>query len=91
MEDSIKASGLITIWTTWVSIPGLMVVATWASTKTTRNMDMVSTSGLTEDCILVNGCVENNMDSVSTKQLKQTSNMVSGKKAKESNGSMNNL
>ena len=89
MEDSIKASGLIITWTTWVSIPGLTVVATWASTKTIKNMDMESTSGLTEDSISANGCVESNMDSVSTKLLKPILNTVSGKKAKESNGSTN--
>ena len=61
MEDSIKASGLIITWTTWVSIPGLMVDATWASTKTIKNMDMVYTNGLTEGSISVNGCEENNM------------------------------
>ena len=90
MEDSIKESGLTTIWTIWVSIPGLTVGATWVSTKTIRNMDMEFTSGLTEDFTSVNGCVENNTASESTKQLKLTSNMVSGKKVKESNGSTNN-
>ena len=52
---------------------------------------MVYTNGLTEGSISVNGCEENNMVSVSTKQPKPTSNMDYGKKEKESNGSMNNL
>jgi hypothetical protein len=90
MEDNIKESGLTTTWTTWVSIPGLMVVATWVSTKTIKNMDMEFTSGLTEDFTSVNGCEVNNMASVSTKQPKPISNMVFGKKVKESNGSTNN-
>jgi hypothetical protein len=90
MEDSIKENGLITIWTTWVSIPGLMVVATWVSTKTIRNTATAFTNGLTEDSILANGCEENNMVSVSTKQPKRTSNMDYGKKEKESNGSTKN-
>ena len=91
MEDSIKASGLIITWTTWVSIPGLMVDATWASTKTIKNMDMVYTNGLTEGSISVNGCEENNMVWGFTKQLRLISNTDYGKKEKESNGSMNNL
>ena len=90
MEDSIKENGLITTWTTWVSIPGLMVVATWANTKTIRNTATAFTNGLTEDSILANGCEENNMDSVSTKQPKPISSMDYGKKEKESSGSMKN-
>jgi hypothetical protein len=61
MEDSIKENGLIITWTTWVSIPGLMVDATWESTKTIKNMAMVFINGLTEGSISVNGCEENNM------------------------------
>jgi hypothetical protein len=55
MEDSIKENGLITTWMAWVSIHGLMEDATWENTKTIRNTDMVFTSGLMEDSILVNG------------------------------------
>jgi len=91
MEDSTKENGLIIIWMTWVSIPGLMVDATWASTRTIRNMDMVFINGLTEGFISVNGCEENNMVLEFTKLLRPTSNTAFGKKAKESNGSMNNL
>ena len=65
--------------------------ATWENTKTIRNTATAFTNGLTEDSILANGCEENNMDSVSTKQPKPISSMDYGKKEKESNGSMNNL
>jgi len=91
MEDSIKENGLIITWTTWVFIPGLMVDATWASTKTIKSTDMVSTNGLTEGSISVNGCEENNMVLEFTKLLKLISNMAYGKKGKESNGSTNIL
>jgi len=55
MEDNIKESGLITIWTEWVFILGLMADATWVSIKMIRSMDMVSTNGPMVDFILDNG------------------------------------
>mgnify|MGYP006143384491 CR=1 FL=1 len=43
MEDSTKENGLIIIWTTWVSIPGLMVDATMVHGSMADNMDKAST------------------------------------------------
>ena len=83
MDVNIKENGSTIIWTAWVSTLGLMEDATWANTKTTKNMDMVSINGPTEDYTLDNGCVENNMDLVYIKQPKPLSNMVFGKKGKE--------
>lgn len=91
MEDSIKVNGSTTIWTTWVSIHGPMVDATWASTKTIKNMDMAFTNGLTEDCTSANGCEANSTDLEFTRLLKLILNMAYGKKEKESNGLTNKL
>ena len=70
----------------WASTLGQMVEATWVNTKTIRNMDMESINGLTEDCTLVNGNEENNMDSVSTEPQKLHLNMVYGKRENVLNG-----
>ena len=70
----------------WASTLGQMVEATWVNTKMIRNMDMESINGLTEDCTLVNGNEENNMDSVSTEPQKLHLNMVYGKRENVLNG-----
>ena len=64
-----------------------MADATWESTKTTKNMGMESISGLMADSISVNGFEASNTVLEFIKLLKPTSNMVSGKKERELNGS----
>ena len=81
MVASIKVNGLIIIWMVWVFTLGLMADAIWVNTKMIKSMDMVSTSGLMVAFTLDNGCVGNNMVSVSIKLLKLPSSMVFGKKA----------
>ena len=81
-----KVSGLIIIWTVWVSTHGKMVGAIWANTKMIKSMDTVFISGPMEGCTLDIGKGVNNMDLVSTELRKPISSMAFGKKAKESNG-----
>lgn len=72
MVASFKASGLITICTAWVSIPGPMEDAIWASTRTIRSMVTVSTNGLMVVFTWASGCVASNMALECTRQSSKT-------------------
>jgi len=90
MADNTKAIGSKITWKTWEYTLGPTVDATWVNIKTIRNTDTVFTNGLMEDFTSAIGCAENNTDSEFTRQPKLISNMVFGKKEKESNGLMIN-
>jgi len=79
MEGCTKVNGLITIWMAWVSILGLMDVATWENIWMTRSTDTEYINGQMVDSILDNGSVVNRMVWAFIKPKILTSNSVSGR------------
>ena len=61
MVDSMKANGLIIIWTASVCTPGRMADSTEVNTRMTRSTDTVSTPGQMAEPTPVTGAVVSSM------------------------------